>query len=749
VSRRIGILLLALVAATGLLATPAGTTEVRAATPDLTIVGNAGYVVEPDAQRVRVTVDLVLTNHLRDTATKRYYFDRAFLAVMPGASGYKLTSKGAGSARAVVSKKTSTYTLLQLNLGRRIYSGKTNNYKLVFDLVDKGGSASREVRVGGSLVAFPVWAFATDSTPGSTVKVTFPAGYQVEVQSGDIPAPVTAADGTITLQTAKLDKPLTFFAYLVADRTASYTERTETATIGGKPVDLTIRAWTDDTAWAERVGGLVSRGLPVLSEQIGLPWPRDDGLVFHETISRTTGGYAGLFDPSSGQVEVAYDAGDFVVLHESAHAWFNGGLLTDRWANEAFASYYGLEAAAELDVKATADELTPELEAARIPLNAWGAVGREDDKTEDYAYAATLALAREIAERAGADGLRAVWADAAARVGAYQPVATGEGTAAAAGGGSESETVDGPPDWRALLDLLEERTGLTYDDLWRTWVARDTDLALLDARRDARTEYDEVLATAGQWQLSRPVRDAMRAWRFDQARKMLGDAKTILIQRAAIATGAAAAGLTVPDTLRTAFESPDGFATATLEATAELAAIDGYEAAVAARPASVDTLGAIGLWGTNPEGDLDRARTLFASGDIAGSAGAAGAAQSAWTGAAAAGQARLMSIGILALALLLGLVILAFWLRGRGRRVAPVGTRSMALAAAATAPSAPGAYPGWDVDDDATLAYEEPAVSATARDLARPDPYATLAASPDPVGPVEVGDEGARGAEPG
>ena len=89
---------------------------------------------------------------------------------------------------------------------------------------------------------------------------------------------------------------------------------------------------------------------------------------------------------------------------------------------------------------------------------------------------------------------------------------------------------------------------------------------------------------------------------------------------------------------------------------------------MAARPTSVDTLEAIGLWGTNPEGDLDRARTLFASGDLAGSAGAAGAAQSAWTGAAAAGQARLVSIGILALALLLGLVILAFWLRGRGRR---------------------------------------------------------------------------------
>ncbi len=75
-------------------------------------------------------------------------------------------------------------------------------------------------------------------------------------------------------------------------------------------------------------------------------------------------------------------------------------------------------------------------------------------------------------------------------------------------------------------------------------------------------------------------------------------------------------------------------------------------------------------------------------------------------------------------------------------------TGAVAMAAAGPAPSAPGAYPGWD-DDDATLAYEEPAVSATARDLAAPNPYATLAASPDPVGPVEVGDEGARGAEPG
>ncbi len=705
-SRRLSLLLLAFVAATGLLVIPAGTAEVRAATPDLTIVGNARYDVQPQAKRIRVTVDLVMTNHLRDTKTKRYYFDTAFLSVLPDASGFKLTSSGATGARAVVSKKTSTYTLLKLTLGRRIYSGKTNTYRLVFDLVDAGGAASRDVRVGTSLVSFPVWAFATDSTPGSTVKVTFPAGYEVAVEAGEIPAPVTAADGTTTLETGKLDKPLTFFAYLVGDRPGSYAERIETATINGSTIELTIRGWADDTPWADRVGSLVSRGLPVLAQEIGLPWPRQGGLAFHETVSRSTGGYAGLFDPSLGQVEVAYDAGDFVVLHESAHTWFNGGLLTDRWANEAFASYYGLEAAKELKIKASADALTPDLEAARIPLNAWGAVGRENEKTEDYAYAATLALARAIAERAGADGLRAVWADAAGKVGAYQPVVTGDGATSSAGTAAQPETVDGPPDWRALLDLLEERTGVSYDDLWRKWVARTTDLPLLDARRAARTEYDKVVEAAGDWLLPRALRDAMRAWRFDQAETMLGDASTVLDERAQITTDATAAGLTVPDTLRTAFESPDGFASAAVEASAELAAIHGYTSAVEARRTAADTIEAIGLWGTNPEGDLDRARTLFASGDVAGSVVAAGAAESAWTGAAEAGRARLTSIGILVLALSLGLVILGIWLRGRRR---PVPTPAFA-------PGAPDS-------------------------LAGTDPYATLAASSDPAGPVEVGDD--------
>ena len=53
--------------------------EVRAAAPDLTIVTDATYEVQPEQHRVQVTVDMVLTNHLRDTTTRRYYFDHAFI----------------------------------------------------------------------------------------------------------------------------------------------------------------------------------------------------------------------------------------------------------------------------------------------------------------------------------------------------------------------------------------------------------------------------------------------------------------------------------------------------------------------------------------------------------------------------------------------------------------------------------------------------------------------------------------------
>jgi hypothetical protein len=414
------------------------------------------------------------------------------------------------------------------------------------------------------------------------------------------------------------------------------------------------------------VSQLLGASLPLLGTEIGLAWPdAATPLTVQEAVSRSTGGYAGRYDPAAGLVEIAYYADDFVIFHEAAHAWFNGSLLADRWTNEAFASYYATRVAADLEHKIEADKLTDAMLAARIPLNGWGPVGSEDQAQEAYAYAASLTLAKAIAERAGDDGLRAVWTDAASGVGAYQPV------------GGDVETVEGPPDWRGLLDLLEARTDATYDDLWRDWVARPTDLVLLDARSAARARYDEVVAAAGDWRLPEPVRDAMRAWRFDDATALLDSAQATLDARADLSAAADAAGLVAPDSLRLAFEDNDGFDDATAEVTAERAIIERYVAAVGLRPIDPSPLVALGLWGTTPESDLAVARDAFARGDLEAAADGAADAAAIWASAESIGQSRAISIVLLVVAALLGLVVLvaATRRRRRHRRIRMQATR--------------------------------------------------------------------------
>ena len=400
-ARHLAALVFAIAAASGLLAVPAVAPEVRAATPDLTIVSQARYDVQPEQHRIRVTVDLVLTNHLRDTTTQRYYFDRAFLSVLPGSSGFRLT--GPGTPSVGVRSRTSQTTVLDMRLGQRLFSGKTAHYQLRFDLVDKGGTATRDVRVGSALVSFPVWAFASNSTAGSTVRVVFPAGFQVEVEAGTIPAPKTDSSGRVVFDSGSIAKPLGFFAYLVGDRAADYAEKNVTTTVGADTIDLKVQSWPDDPAWSKRVGGLVQKALPELSKRIGLDWRSDPSLDIVESVSRATGGYAGLFDPVAQRIEVAYFASDFIVLHESAHAWFNGSLLADRWANEGFASYYAGLVAPIFKAKVDPIGLGTNLEKVTHPAQRMGRRRQGDDRHRGLRLR-RIAPTRQGHRRAGRPG---------------------------------------------------------------------------------------------------------------------------------------------------------------------------------------------------------------------------------------------------------------------------------------------------------------------------------------------------------
>jgi hypothetical protein len=635
----------------GALATPT-----RAAETDLTLVTSATYDVQPAQRRVRVVVDVTASNRKRDTVTKRFFFDRAFLAVQPGTKGFTVVSPT--RAKVSVARKTKQYTLLRIHFGQRLFGGKSAKIQLRFDLPDPGGAPTRPIRIGDSLVAFPVWAYASDGAKGSQVAVSFPAGFDVTVETGEIAQRVTTADGRTILRTGPLARPTTFFAYVVADRPGAYLDTPLTVAIDGASVPLVLRAWVDDPPWTKRVGDLFQRGMPVMADAIGRPWSWVQPVVVAEGASRSEDADAGLFDPATGRIEIAYYADAFVVLHEAAHGWFNGRLLADRWANEAFASYYAERALNELELKAPVDTLTDELLAVRIPLNAWSVGAETDPLVVDYGYAAALELARRIGERAGDDVLREVWRDATTGVPGYQPTA-------APGYRAPTELTEEPPDWRGLLDLLEDRSGERFDDLWREWVVRPDEEALLDARIAARESYTRTVALADGWAIPQAARDALRAWQFEAAEAILADTRTVIAQREALELAAERSDLMLPPRFRQLFETEADLAGASEEAVRQLAVIDALDAAHGLRPEGDDPLVSLGLIGVDPAASLAQARVAFSDGRLEDALSGAAVASIDWRGAWNEGRRRLLVIvALVATTMVLGSSAVG-WMRRR------------------------------------------------------------------------------------
>jgi hypothetical protein len=648
---------LGLAAALGLVPALANPAPVSAASPALTITSDATYDVRPDQHRVAVIANLTVTNHLKDTINRQFYFRTAFLTVQPGTSGFELTG-GSGSPQVRVHQATDTYTSLKLDFGANLGAGRTTRLVLSFDILDSGGDPARPVRVSPSLVTFGAWAFATPSTPGSTVEVRLPSDFRVTIGRGPLHGPEADGSGVDRWSSGTLRVPLDFVADVVADREiGAPTETPILVALRNASASVVVRSWPDDPGWADRVRHLVEQALPILERDIGVSWPVEGPLQVNEVLVRGGSGYAGVFAPAEQRIDISYSASDAVVIHELAHAWFNGRLVADRWAAEAFASYYGELATRELGLEIRPpDPVEPG--HGTIPLNAWGAT--DDPGAQLTAYAAALELAREIADRAGADNLRAVWDLAARGVGAYRPP-RGEG-----------ELVAGPPDWRGLLDLLEDQTGQDFGDLWRTWVARPEDLAALEARSSARVAYNHAVAAAGAWQLPISVRDAMRSWRFDAALGDLAEADNILAERETLGAEAAAVGVTLPDSVRQALEGPDGVTAAGAELAAEQSALEMIAAAEAERSGGgglVDNLARqLGLLFEDPGAQLDAAKLAFESGRISGARDAASVARDGWRHAGDSARWRIVSL------ILLGLAVATFALgthRNRRRAAQP------------------------------------------------------------------------------
>ena len=635
--------------------------QARAADRGLVMVADTRYQALPEEARIHITVDAVVTSFTPNTDTSLVFYTGTSLGVQPGATGFSASS-GATQLAVKVVASTPDYVNVEVTFGSQVHYRESYSFSLGFDLPDPGGAPNRDVRVGRSIVAFPVWAFGTARVPGGSVRVLLPPGFTPTAQGDPLTVSQTADGGTLLAATSIPD-PFAFAAYVSADRPGAFTEIRFQVDIGGASAPVWVRAWDDDADWGAQLQDLMTKGLPALQELIGLTYPVRGTLKVEEAATSRLGEYAGIYNSSEELIRVRYDADAFVALHEAAHAWFNQNLLPDRWIGEAWAEFYGVQAGTAIGARGATYELTDELLASKIALNDWGSLGTVDPGVEDYAYAATYHLALLIFERTDLAGLRRVWSAVEEGNMPYQPLH--------ADGPPRRGVPTRQPGWQRLLDQLDERTGASYDDLWSAWVVDAAQQPMLEERSTARDQYRAVAGLAGPWDLPQEIRVDMGAWSFNDAQAEMKTATDVLAERGRITSEAEALGLHAPATLRQAFEGTDGGAldAASLEANAELATLDQIQEASRALADEPDLIETLGLIGADPSADLATAGSAFESGNLASADRAAGRAATTREDATYAGQLRAAGAGG-ALFLLTGGSLLVIRARRTRRREA-------------------------------------------------------------------------------
>ncbi len=609
-----------------------------AAAAEYTLGSTATYDVRPEDGEVGVSVVLEFTNTTPDPAGQFSVFSEVKVAVHDGVKEVSASdAEGELETRLAVESEVNVATI---ELREDLRYEESVTLDLDYALVD---GADPAVRIRPSVVVFPAWSFGTSGE----VAVSVPSGYEVRVD-GD---PLTATGDT--LASGPIDDPAQWLALVTATRPGEYAIFNATVPLEGGTADLEVRAFQDDAAWGERTLALVADALPLMEREIGLPYPRIGDIVIIEAVATDASGF-GEGTSAGTEILVAYDQPAFTAIHQVAHVWFTTDLIEDRWIREGMASEIAARVAAELSVEPPYDPAAEaeKRDADAIELDAWSIA--DTGATTAYGHAASWALVAELVDAVGADAMRAALHRVAASVGPY---VAREIDAEPSPDGSAATT---PLTSRSFLDQLETVSGAELDALFAERVLTDADVALLPARREARTAFDAMVAVANGWGAPDPVRVAMAAWDFDTATERIAEARAWLADRDALVAEMRDAGLSAPDRLQQAYRSFGGGAEAQGELDAQRGVVEAYVATAAdvnAPRSLLERLGLIG--GPDPAQQLTLANGRFADGDLRGSVEAITDAQRILASAEAGGWIRAISIGLVVI-LLAGLAVLLF-----------------------------------------------------------------------------------------
>ena len=618
------------------IAVPAGPVRPVAAA-EYELETSAAYDVRPGDGTIGVAVQITFTNTTPDPAGQFSVFDQVKLAIHDAAEA--VGASDAEGALDVTVQVEDGVNVVTVALRDDLRFEESVELDLTYTLAD---GSDPQLRIRPSVIVFPAWSFGT----ASEVSIAIPTGYDVRIDGDEL------TEGNGRLVSGPIENPAAWLALVTATRPAEYTSFDATVPLDGGTADLQIRAFVDDEAWGERTLALIEQALPLLEDEVGLPYPRVGSLVLIESVASDASGFAEA--TSSGtEILVAFDQPPFTALHQVAHVWLSPALIESRWIREGLASAIAGRIAGQLDVQPPYDPV--EEAAARtvpaFPLDSWAVTA--DPGAERYGHAASWAVMSDISSSVGPDALRTVLARVSSSIGPY----------------AETEVDAEPPadgaapqvalTTRTFLDHLETVSDGDLSARFADGILAEADIALLPARTAARAAFDALVTDADGWGAPDPVRAAMTEWRFDEAEAQIAEAIVWLQARDELLVEMGAAGLSAPDRLQQAYRSFGGGAEALAELDAERAVVAAYAATATdlnGPRTFLERLGLIG--GPDPSEELRLANGRFADGDLRGAVEGIGEAGRILASAETGGLVRLVSAILVAFVLAVMAVVL-------------------------------------------------------------------------------------------
>ena len=371
--------------------------------------------------------------------------------MQPEARSVQATS---GDRRLTVTTKAhDRYRDVVVRTPRLLYH-QTQTTRITFDLPGGKPRSASPIRVGRAYAAFTVWAWGD---PGlADVRIVLPRSF-----SGRGPDALPA-DTRDQLRPRRSDGRLTYAADDIADpnrwyATVDVADRDALTDVSARPRRRGRRhpcLAGGSSEWLDRVSTVLETSLPDLETAIGLPWPVDRELGISEVSSAADRGLRRAVRLGDDEIQISEELDEQVIVHEAAHAWFNGGLFAQRWISEGLADEYASRViAAEGRTVAGPDHrssvrdkrgLPPQRLAAAVPDRR-----RRRRRHERYGYDASwTVIARDRRRRRRGEDARRL----RGRRGADRSRTSAPGPAETA--------APAVADWRRFLDLVEELGGV-------------------------------------------------------------------------------------------------------------------------------------------------------------------------------------------------------------------------------------------------------------------------------------------------